>query len=409
MTTINKKKILIISLNIPYPLAHGGAIAQYYFLKNLSIYHDITFCSFAENEDELQNLTILARKIPDIKIIYHYKRNNYSDGPFIDFLRNIYFKFRQKRVNRDSNHSISSVLKLIDSEFVTFLVKHLEQNSYDIFQLEFFETLSLVAILPPSSKKIFINHEILSRNLGLSNPDVSNKQNQAYIVPTIRAVERIFLNSFNKIVVFSEEDKIYLKNLDPDILTSPFGIPDELITRTTSSEKFTRFVFLGSELHQANKEGLKWFLDHVYVPNNSNIDWPLFISGIWSKDFREEYKENPKIIFTGFVSDLNPLFDESILINPIISGSGIRTKILQAFVNMVPVLSTAQGCEGLLHEFSSNQHLLQFSNEKDFLQIFEMIKNNNTYLRKVIENAHQFYHSNFATSSVLSKRNEAYF
>jgi hypothetical protein len=176
-----------------------------------------------------------------------------------------------------------------------------------------------------------------------------------------------------------------------------------------TSENFNRFLFLGGELHEPNKEGLKWFLDHIYTPNIHLIDWPIYVCGVWTKNFREMYKGTPKIIFTGFVKDLNPLFENSVLLNPIKSGSGIRTKILQAFVNKVPVLSTLQGSEGLQDKFSSNQHLLQFSNEKDFLDTFSLIKNDKAHLIKIAENAHLFYFSNFNTTSLISKRNEAYF
>jgi glycosyltransferase involved in cell wall biosynthesis len=50
----------------------------------------------------------------------------------------------------------------------------------------------------------------------------------------------------------------------------------------------------------------------------------------------------------GFVSDLGPLYARSaVMVAPVLEGSGIRIKLLDAFRSGVPVVTTPQGAAGL--------------------------------------------------------------
>jgi glycosyltransferase involved in cell wall biosynthesis len=55
----------------------------------------------------------------------------------------------------------------------------------------------------------------------------------------------------------------------------------------------------------------------------------------------------------GFVEDIQaPLHQYAVFVCPILSGSGVRVKLLEAFASGIPVVSTRIGAEGLAREDS---------------------------------------------------------
>jgi glycosyltransferase involved in cell wall biosynthesis len=63
------------------------------------------------------------------------------------------------------------------------------------------------------------------------------------------------------------------------------------------------------------------------------------------------------IVVTGTVADVRPyLWASSVMVVPLLEGSGTRFKILEAFAAGIPVLSTARGAEGL--SVQHGKHLL---------------------------------------------------
>jgi glycosyltransferase involved in cell wall biosynthesis len=81
---------------------------------------------------------------------------------------------------------------------------------------------------------------------------------------------------------------------------------------------------------------------------------------------REAAKRDPRIVVTGPVPDIRPyLAAASIMVVPLFQGSGTRFKILEAFAAQVPVVSTAQGAEGL--HTTEGTHLLIAESAEEFV------------------------------------------
>jgi polysaccharide biosynthesis protein PslH len=409
MASRSGKKILVVSLNIPFPLIHGGAIAQYYFLKELSSIHEITLCTHARNKKDKNHLEKFATLLPKIKVIYSVEKK--ENVLFSKSVRQALKKWGQKLKKRKYDDlaelSLDNNNFLLPKDFVDFLQDHLAKNIYGAIQLEFYETLSLLPLLPSDVAKIYICHEIKSKRISNLKLHSDSRVYQNYVMNSIKVIEESFVKKADKIVVFTEEDKTRLlfDKLIPTI--SPFGIPDELIVRKNSSKDFSRFLFLGRESFWPNHEGLKWFLDEIFLPNEQYISWPVVILGEWTKEFKSVYK-HPKIKFEGFVENVNEYYENSVLLSPILSGSGLKTKILLAFPNHVPVMSTFFGSEGLNDQIPGKEHILHFNNAKEFMTHFKHIEADPSILIQVAQNAAKFYELNFAADKLIEKRNRIY-
>lgn len=117
--------------------------------------------------------------------------------------------------------------------------------------------------------------------------------------------------------------------------------------RTTGREPFT-LLFLGSFRHPPNQEALNWFLAEVF--QKVRVAEPRVKLIVIGSDPppRHSLPEDDAIELVGFVEDVREALSRySIFICPILSGSGIRVKLLEAFAAGIPVVSTRIGAEGL--------------------------------------------------------------
>lgn len=105
-------------------------------------------------------------------------------------------------------------------------------------------------------------------------------------------------------------------------------------------------LFVGSLSWLPNHEGLAWFL---------RSSWPhcaatgaLHVVGAGAPgQLVALARASPRTTVHGYVEDLEPLYARArCLVAPLLSGSGIKIKVINALARGVPVVTTRVGCEG---------------------------------------------------------------
>ena len=117
--------------------------------------------------------------------------------------------------------------------------------------------------------------------------------------------------------------------------------------RTGGREPFT-ILFLGSFRHTPNLEALTWFVEQV-LPLVLAEEPRARVMVVGSEPpKRSTFRHAEAVELVGFVEDVRePLARYSLFVCPILSGSGVRVKLLEAFAAGIPVVSTRLGAEGL--------------------------------------------------------------
>jgi glycosyltransferase involved in cell wall biosynthesis len=134
--------------------------------------------------------------------------------------------------------------------------------------------------------------------------------------------------------------------LDPDyragIDTAMY--PCRFTTRTPNT-----LLFLGSFRHLPNQEALSWFVRFVLPRVLRRIpDARLVVVGSDPPPRHALPNLGSALDLRGFVEDVRePLAECALFVCPILSGSGMRVKLLEAFAAGIPVVSTRVGAEGL--------------------------------------------------------------
>jgi len=117
--------------------------------------------------------------------------------------------------------------------------------------------------------------------------------------------------------------------------------------RPSGREPYT-LLFLGSFRHMPNVEALQWFLQDVFPRIRKEEPRARLVIVGSDPPPRHSLKDSEAIEMIGFVEDVRePLMRYSVFVCPILAGSGVRVKLLEAFAAGIPVVSTHMGAEGL--------------------------------------------------------------
>jgi len=117
--------------------------------------------------------------------------------------------------------------------------------------------------------------------------------------------------------------------------------------RAQGREPFT-MLFLGNFRHAPNLEALEWFVSKVLPGVLSGEPRARLIVAGSEMPPRNLLPAAEAIEVIGFVEDVRePLSRYALFLCPILSGSGVRVKLLEAFAAGIPVVSTRLGAEGL--------------------------------------------------------------
>jgi glycosyltransferase involved in cell wall biosynthesis len=163
----------------------------------------------------------------------------------------------------------------------------------------------------------------------------------------MKDVERNICNTADTILTVSVKEKSLLQELAPNkpVVLIPIFYYNSFSPFRSFSERHN-ILFVGGFLHPPNVDGVLWFINSV-MPKLPQIH--LTIAGSNPPD-SIKILASENITVTGYISDeeLTCLYSTSrIAIVPLRYGAGVKGKTIEAMGNMIPIVSTSYGIEGL--------------------------------------------------------------
>ena len=232
---------------------------------------------------------------------------------------------------------------------VQFLAQLIPSDRPDLVQLEFGSMLHYQAYLPTGTMCVATLHNLDSR--ALAHRLTHTAQWGAWVrralgIPVVRAYERRYLGRCHAIITHASADADAVCRLGgtPRPLTIPTGIRMPSQHHTLPPDPV--LVFVGNGRHQANLDGITWFLTHCWA------DLCRQLPGIHLHLVGDAlpHTGDPHISTHGMVADVAPYYAQArVAIAPIWWGAGLRVKILEAWALRRPVVTTSIGYSGLEH------------------------------------------------------------
>lgn len=165
------------------------------------------------------------------------------------------------------------------------------------------------------------------------------------------------LGNMTRVQTCSAENSKYLLGFDPSLearLDSGLrsGIDIKRYRYVASGREPKTMLFVGNFQHAPNIQALNWFTNEALPKILLQCPEATFVVvGSDPPESLSYLANHPNIRLTGRVTDIRePLERYAVFVCPILSGSGIRVKLLEAFAAGIPVVSTRIGAEGLSTE-----------------------------------------------------------
>ena len=411
-------KILFILTYVPYPLNSGGNQATFNMIDNLRGSNDISILCYLRYGSELRAYEELKTVWPDVTFYscsskdltgpaasYELTMPNTLSCRIFNYVQNSMERKIKRRMYRQQTRAIISRQQQDDylkenstlfhlrtdypPEFQN-LVWEVSRKGFDVVQVEFYESMSLVYLLPDDVKKVFVHHEI--RYVRHENELSLFHHVSPYELGRFRYLkdmETMTLARYDHIIVLTEVDKEILLNDNPNlnVYVSPavVAMPDNYMHFKRKEGELKRLVFVGSGDHFPNADGVLWFCETVMPQLKAmGMDVSLDIVGVWRSKIRKKIQAVcSKANFTGFVDDLPAFLNDKVSIVPIRIGSGMRMKILDSIVAASPIVTTAKGCEGL--PFKDGEDYLIADEPEDFAKaVAELLSDENLQNRLAV-------------------------
>ena len=168
-----------------------------------------------------------------------------------------------------------------------------------------------------------------------------------------RGREAVLVNLFDLTVTIAEPDRrvlLEVAGVAPDrVRVVPNGVAESALqVGGSDSPRENSIIFWGNLDFPPNASAVRWFHHHVWRTylGGRGLQWHI-VGGKATADIKALASE-PDITLHGFVDDLYSLAcRQGLMINPMVEGSGLKNKVLEAFAMGLPVVSTAMGMEAI--------------------------------------------------------------
>lgn len=391
-------RILFISQYVPYPPNSGTRIRAYYLLQRLAQRGLVTLLHYTRSEAEsaqVESLRPLCERIVGVPL----RRSRVLDAlMFVSSLtsRTPFFILRD-----DSALMRRAVLDLTNES--GFDVVHADQLNMAGF-----------AQLVPGAAIVVDNHNVLSdlfSRIAITEPNPLKRLILQIDAAKLRSYERQILTQADVVLAVSEQDKQKFQVLtggqcDPVVV--PIGIDCEVVRPVARQTGAMDILSVATMSYPPNADGVTWFAREVFPLVSQRVPGVTFrIVGDNPDPQVRALEATSSIIITGYVENLEPLIAQSaVFIVPLRSGSGMRVKILNAFAQGIPVVSTTLGCEGI--DAVNNEHLLLADTPAAFAEAVISVILDRSLAERLTRNARQLVESRYSWQIVYDRLDAVY-
>ena len=336
---------------MPYPPLDGGAQVMHYTTRGLLASH-IEVKTLAINPT--RNF-IDVETLPD-----EYRKSTRFESVTVD-TRISLVKMMVNLFGKESYF----IQRFISRDFELKLQAVFESGDYDIIQLEHLYLCKYIATIRAfSSAKIVlrpqnIEYIIWERYLkGIKNP--LKKWFLEIAVSRLKTYEQSVNDQLNGIIALTKEDAAVYSSFSEKtpVVVVPMGYDYDNLKGYDFQKQFEIppvVYHLGSMDWLPNLEAITWFFEYVYpVIKKQRCPVKFSVAGSNMPSWVYKHRSENMEILGGIKKPLAYQEDKSIMMVPLLSGSGIRAKIIEGLALGKTIISTSIGAQGIEYEAEKN-------------------------------------------------------
>lgn len=395
-------KILLLCKKFPFPLKDGESIAVHSLSRALSeLGCEVSLLAMNTSKHYFD----ISKGIP--RELGHYRR-----------IRTVQIDNRIKPsaaflnlFSSDSYH----IARFESAAFAQQLTEMLAEEDYDLVQLETLYLAPYVSLIRSKSdarivmRSHNVEHEIWERMVRQSRPGL-RRWYLNHLTKKLRSFEERHLNSYDMIAPITLRDLHIFRNMGCQVpaVVTPIGLSaDDYQPDYGSFQRPPSISFIGSLDWMPNLEGLEWFLAEV---------WPLIQKKYPEVELHLAGRNTPPSLLGlklpnvhvhGEVPCASTFINKhSIMVVPLLSGSGMRAKILEGMALGKVVISTSLGLEGI--GAKHKQEAMVANDAAQFLQALDYLWRKPARLERMGRQAQDFVERQYNHTAIARRLLEAY-
>ena len=340
-------RILLLCNKPPYPASEGGPMAMNSIITGL-----------LEAGHQVKVLAINSEKynVKESDIPKEYKQKTGIELIDVDLTVKPLNAFLNL-FTRKSYHAE----RFISEEFKKRLAEVLDKEQFDVVQLEVLFMAPYVETIRQHSKAMIVlrAHNVEHKIWERIAKDTKSPLKRWYInhlAKTLKEFELNALETVDGVAAITRKDAAFFrKYCSKPVIDIPFGVYPEQFDPKYEIEGKPKFYHIGSMNWMPNEEGIRWFVDEVLPKTVEKVpDFVYHLAGRSMPEWLTSMK-NPHVDVVGEVPDAKEFVtNHDIAIVPLLSGSGIRIKIIESMALGKTVITTRVGAEGILYDEEVN-------------------------------------------------------
>ena len=345
-------KVLQLTHKPPIPSVDGGCLAM----------RQIT-SSLLDAQMEVKVVSVATPKHPVVQSdeFKDYQTATQFESVFIETKTTVF-----KALNSLLKRTSLQADRFFSKKMVEKLETLLEQEQFDVVILEsIFVGNYIETIRKHSQARILLRvHNIeylIWKRLAQQTKNPVKKWAYNYLSTSLKRFELSLFQKIDGYLPITEVDHLFFKEKFPTLSSQviPFALnlSSYQIQNHQINEENISFFHIGSMNWQPNVEGMNWFLENVWekvVKKYPQISLALAGKGNHAL-FGHKNLKNVQVF--DFVESAQPFMNaHDVMIVPLLSGSGMRIKIMEAMALGKPIITTTIGAEGI--EIADRENIL---------------------------------------------------
>lgn len=329
----DRLRVLFVS---PYPICppiHGGGVFMYGTLVNLAKRAEVHLVALVETAGQIQAHDDL--------------RGTCASAEFLV----------RKGGEPAASASIApyAVREFADPDLEWLIHRQIYLKQIDVVQLEYTPLMQYAGKFERLASVVF-EHDIYFQSIarGLEHMNGGGRVKASYEYLRALRFELNRLKDCDGIQVCTRENREYLASFLPDRESrihdgTRAGIDTSRYAFHLDGREPDTMLFVGSFRHTPNQVAIDWFLRRILPRIAEQRPGARLIVVGSDPPPVDLFADAPSAVeLLGFVEDIrDELARRAVFVCPILSGSGVRVKLLEAFASGIPVVSTRIGAEGL--------------------------------------------------------------
>lgn len=297
-------------------------------------------------------------------------------------------------------------------EFERKLIDFLSKSEYDIIQLEHLYLFPYLDVIRKHSTAKVVyrpqNIEFVIWERYLKN--IKNPAKKWFIQVATKRLKKFEKTESGKadgIIALTKEDASVLRAFTKDkpVIEIPMGFDFGALSNFNFHEQyddFPIFYHLGSMDWLPNEEAIRWFIDEILPLVIQKIpDIKIHIAGRNMQNYFLDKKSKNLEVAGEIRNPIDYQKNKAIMIVPLISGSGIRAKIVEGIALGKTIITTTIGAQGM--KYTDGDNILIADTPEEFVEQIHKCYSSVNFCKTIGTNARKLSIENYHYVSVANE------